>query len=344
MVRYWFAAALILTISSASAAALTICDAGSYVGDRVPGSLDIPVSLSEDGKTYPVRAMSAYTAGYSRNILCFQYQIVNVGTEAIPLAFWKLVDDYKAKDLNKQESRFRNRARPTSFDDPIKAPTKIKGLRAAETSAAAWQTVEDANKSKESSAGKFPVFSFAKASLLDPAVARAVQSGFLSDDDVAVLDYKAAQGEVAQVSDTIGSDSGFVYSNSGIDFKEKFSSYTYLKVGMGPKQTDGVQVRVFSPFLSALTKEPRETAQFLDAVSRFTKEPVPILTTSSSEQERLPSPNFASTQTFYVVEHPLTIEWLVRDDKGELKPSVQCVRIASYSPFPVSLNENFCVR
>jgi hypothetical protein len=344
MVRYWFVVALAVGMSSASAAQ-PICGAGNYIGDSIPDSSDIAANLSEDGKAYPVRAKSAYSAGYSRNTLCFQYEIVNTGTETIPLAYWNMVDDYKAKDLNGQESRFRSRARPTSFDDPIKAPTKIKGLRAAETTVAAWRTVEDANKSKESTAGASPVFSFAKASSLDPAVMSAVRSGLLSDDDVAVLDSKAVKDKFPAVSDTIGLDVGQLYSTSGMEFKEKDKtrSVTQLVVKLGARR-DGDKVRVFSPFLSAMRKEPRESGQFLEAISTYTKEPVPILTASSSEGDSIASPNFPLTRTFFVVEHPITIEWSVHDDKGELKPFSQCIRISSYSPFPVSLNEKFCVR
>jgi hypothetical protein len=166
----------------------------------------------------------------------------------------------------------------------------------------------------------------------------------LSDDEVAVLDLKAVTGKFPAVSDAIGLDVGQVYSSSGMEVKERerFRSFTHLLVKFGAR--DGDQVKVFSPFLSALKKEPRESSQFLDAISFYTKEPVPILTASSSAGELVASPLFASTQPFFVVEHPITIEWSVHDDKGELKPFSQCIRIASYSPFPVSLNEKFCVR
>ncbi|WP_156944933.1 hypothetical protein [Bradyrhizobium sp. Ec3.3] len=292
MARYWFVAALVVVAFPARGAP-TVCDAANYIGDNIPGALDISLSLSEDGKTYPIRAKSAVTEGYSRDILCFQYQIVNVGSETIPLAFWNLVDDYRAKDLNKHESRFRNRARPTSFDDPVKAPTKIKGLRAAETSATAWRTVEDASKSKDANGSRTPAFSFAKASSLDPAVADAVKSGLLPDVEVAIFDYNAAQGKAAPVSDAIGFDAGSVLSSSGIDFKEKASSYTYLQVNAVGPSIDG---------------------------------------------------SYAFDKTFYVVEHPLTIEWLVHTPDGKSVSSVQCIKIASYSPFPVSLSQQFCIR
>jgi hypothetical protein len=171
---------------------------------------------------------------------------------------------------------------------------------------------------------------------------------------VAVFDYKAAQGKAVPVSDFIGTTTGSVFSTSGVDFKEKASSFTFLNVRLNlifvpanpPTATTAGEVRIFSPFLSALGKEPRETAQFLESISRFTKEPVPILTTASENRgERLPSPSYDFNRTFYVVEHPLTIEWLARDNAtGTIRSSVQCIRIASYSPFPVSLNDKFCVR
>jgi hypothetical protein len=231
--------------------------------------------------------------------------------------------------------------RPTTYEDPVKAQTKIKGLRAAETIAQAWQTVEDAKKTTDANAVKDPVFSFAKASSLDPVTARAVTSGFLSDDDIAVVNYKAAQGTVGPVSDTIGSDDGLVLSISSIALKEKTRLTTFLKIKMPP----GSQVKIFSPFLTALMKEPTGTAQFLDGIYHYTKEPTPLMAVSDSKEERFPILNYDSTRKFYIVEHPITIEWQTRDNLGSLRSSsIQCARIASYSPFPVSLNERFCVR
>jgi hypothetical protein len=246
---------------------------------------------------------------------------------------------YAAKDLNGQESRFRNRVRPTTYEGPIKAQTKIKGLRSAETLAQAWQTVEGASKTKESNAVKNPVFSFAKASTLDTTVSDAVKSGFLPDDDVAVVDVKASQGKVGAVSDTIGSSDGLLVSSSEITLKEKTRLSTYLRIKMAPDS----QVRIFSPFLSALLREPAETAQFLDGISRYTREPTPLVAISVSADQLFPAVSYDLTRKFYVVEHPITIEWQTRNSDGSLKSSVQCARIASYSPFPVSLSERFCV-
>jgi hypothetical protein len=340
MVRYWVATALFLTMFPASATQL-VCGADNYAGDRTADPFNISTSLSEDGKAYPIHASSAFSEGYGRNLLCFQYQIMNSGNETIPLVFWNLLDDYRAKDLNGQESRFRNRTRPTTYDGPIKAPTKIKGLHSAETLAQAWQTVEDANKTKELIAARDPVFSFAKASSLDQTVANAVKSGFLPDDDVAVVNYKAAQGQVGPVSDAVGSGDGLVLSRSAIALKEKTLLAIFLRVKIPP----GSQVKIFSPFLSALVKEPTKTAQFLEGIYRYTTEPTPLVAISDSKDEQFPFIAYDATQKFYVVEHPITIEWQARDSIGSLKSSsVQCVRIASYSPFPVSLNERFCVR
>jgi hypothetical protein len=126
MARHWFLAFLVVIGISPVRAATTVCDAASYIGDQIPGSLDLSLSLSEDNQSYPIRVKSAVTQGNSRDILCFQYQLMNSGTAKIPLAFWNLVDDYRAKDLDTQESRFRNRSRPTTFDDPVKAPTKVR--------------------------------------------------------------------------------------------------------------------------------------------------------------------------------------------------------------------------
>jgi hypothetical protein len=280
MTRYWFAAAFSFTLSQASVAQ-QICAAQSYVGDSIPDSLNIATSLSDGDKAFSLRAKSAFSEGYGRNLLCFQYQIVNAGTEAIPLVFWNLLDDYTAKDLNGQGSRFRNRVRPTLYEGPIKAQTKIKGFRAAETLAQAWQTVEDAGKAKESNAVKDPVYAFAKASTLDPAVAGAVKSGFLPDDDVAVVDFKASQGRVGAVSDAIGSDDGLVVTSSEIVFKEKTLLSTYLKIKMAPDS----QVRIFSPFFSALLREPAEASQFLVGISRYAKEPTPLVAASVNADE-----------------------------------------------------------
>jgi hypothetical protein len=341
MARYWVATALFLTMSPATAAQL-VCGAENYAGDRTADPLNISTSLSENSKAYPIHANSAYSEAYGRNLICFQYEIVNSGNETIPLVFWNLVDDYRAKDLSGQESRFRNRTRPTKYDGPIKAPTKIKGLRSAEILAQAWQTVEDANKTKELIAVRDPVFSFTKASSLDPTVANAVKSGFLLDDDVAVMDYKvAAQGQVGPVSDAVGSGDGLVVSRSAIALKEKTLLANFLRVKIPP----GSQVKIFSPFLSALMKEPTKTAQFLEGIYRYTKEPTPLVATSNSKEEQFPFITYDSAQKIYVVEHPITIEWQTRDSIGSLKSSsVQCVRIASYSPFPVPLNGRFCVR
>jgi hypothetical protein len=339
MVRYWLAAALYLTMSSVSVAQ-RICDAEGYVGDRTPDPLSISTSLSEGGKAYPLRAQSAVSEGYGRTMLCFQYQILNAGAEAIPLVNWYLVDDYTAKDLNVKESRFRNRSRPTTFEGPIKAQTKINGLRSAQTQAPAWQTVEDAGKTKESNALKDPIFSFAKASTLDPTIASAVRSGFLPDDDVAVLDRNATQGDVGPVSDAIGSDDGFVFALSSITLKDRTFLGNFFKIKLAPNS----QVSIFSPFLSALMKEPTETAQLLDGIFRYSKEPTPLVATSANREAQFPYVKYPSTQKLYVVEHPITIKWQTVDNNGVPKTSVQCARIASYSPFPVSLNERFCVR
>ena len=340
MARYWIATAIFLTMSPACGAQL-VCGADNYAGDRTANPLNTSTSLSENGKAYSIHASSAFSEGYGRNLLCFQYQIVNSSNETIPLVFWNLLDDYRAKDLNGQESRFRNRTRPTTYNGPIRAPTKIKGLRSAETLVQAWQTVEDANKTRESNPVKDPVFSFAKASSLDPTVAGAVNSGFLPDDDVAVVDYKAAQGQVGPVSDAVGSGDGLVLSRSAIALNEKTLLSNFLRVKLPP----GSQVRIFSPFLSALMKEPTKTAQFLEGIYHYTKEPIPLVEISDSKEEQFPFITYDSTRKFYVVEHPITIEWQTRDSIGSLKSSsVQCARIASYSPFPVSLNERFCVR
>lgn len=267
---------------------------------------------------------------------------MNAGTETIPVAYWDLVDDYKAMDLVSQQSRFRNRQRPTVFDDPVKAPTKIKGLRAAETPAIAWRTVEQTANKKEADATKVPMFSFAKASSLDGAVADGVRSGLLPDEDVAVFDHQAAQGN-APVSDSVSLPIGSVRSISDVLFKDRATPYTTLFVKVNSVASSD-QVKVFSPFLSALRKGPKETATFLELISRFAREPDPIVSTSDIRDEELWGPSFDFKKKFYVVEHPLTIEWLALAPDGKVTSSVQCIRIASYSPFPVSLNDKFCVR
>jgi hypothetical protein len=45
------------------------------------------------------------------------------------------------------------------------------------------------------------------------------------------------------------------------------------------------------------------------------------------------------TQRAFVVEHPITIKW-----EGPQGDGTMCIRAAMYSPYPVSLNQDYCIK
>ena len=45
------------------------------------------------------------------------------------------------------------------------------------------------------------------------------------------------------------------------------------------------------------------------------------------------------SRRFFLVEHPITVKWRSRGTSGST-----CIRIASYSLFPVSLGSDYCIR
>jgi hypothetical protein len=336
--------ALISQLSTVSAA--TICDANVYVGDQLPNALSAAVTLFEDGKNYPVRIKSAgMQSPYTPNLFCFQYEIINVGGETLPLAFWDLVDDWRAVDLDVGKSRFRNRTRPTQFETAVKGPTVVKALRSAEAESIAWKTVEDATKAKKKAENDDPFsFGFAKASSLDASVSRAIENGFLADEKVAVVQYEK-EGKLPRVSDLVGTTEGVTYVNSSAEFSSQRNTFTTIIATPREGQSRFVNVRIFSPFLSALAIKPTNTDRFLDSVASYRKEPKPVLETSSVKGDSLyvESPPFPTSQRIYVVEHPITVEWTTDHPDGKRVTISQCLSVASYSPFPVTLNGSFCV-
>jgi hypothetical protein len=82
--------------------------------------------------------------------------------------------------------------------------------------------------------------------------------------------------------------------------------------------------------------KPKSTSEFLRNLMESRR---PITKLSDKGDFVVSNQALGSAQRLFIVEHPVTIKWSSPDAGG-----VTCIKVASYSLFPVSVGQEYCIR
>jgi hypothetical protein len=290
-------------------------------------------SVCLQGWTFPNSRFSlAGPTPWTTNFLCLRYELENVGDTKIPLVYWKLINEGGTFDLAAHDRLRRALRRPSQSKEAVQGPTEIKAFRTEQITTNVWQRIEDwqANTKKAEASEQMPYFHFDRSAVLDAAAEKAIEQGLIADAEVAVID-PPSNVLPPPVADALGtSDVAFDMVSQLVQDRERLRGVTSISAKLAPK----VKVEAFAPALSAMEKDPQNTEEYIKALKearRFGSE----LTDKGIFFSFFLR---GSVRRVFIVEHPISLHWF--DPGGR---HTVCIKVASYSPFPVSLDDSYCM-
>lgn len=334
--------AIALTSTSADASDGTACDLSRPLLESHIGAAVDPQSFLNDGKQYPVKVISlAQPAPWGTNFMCLRYKIENSGAETIPLMYWHLIDEKKTHDLapGVENAIQRKRVEPTIYKQPMKTTTKVKAFRSEVLTAEIWTVVEKVSSHAENKISDGPTIVFAKMSSFGGAISSAIVSDRLVDAQIAIVkDSRQKDGLLPPLSDELKTPLGTIVTSSvGVSDKTKGSLISRGQVGFISDK--GYTAEIYAPAIPAMM-ESKSSEQFIELARKMKEFPRPIGLKVGVIKGGQGVEYYASNPAdIYIVDHPITAVW--RLPNGETQ--VQCMRAATYSPFPVSLGAEYCV-
>jgi hypothetical protein len=327
----------------AAAQVRSSCNAfDGYLESNTPNVLYDNPHFTVGGSKYPLNVFSlAEPAPWALNFMCLRYELHNIGKDAVPLVYWDLLNEWSATDLAADEHVVRTRRRPSVTKDPVRGPTTIRAFRSEEISTTAWQTVEDWQKSIKKAAlpNSDARFSIMRSAALDPAAAKAIDNGDIPDGDVVVFDLDNDPfGGPPEVADAIKSSWGSFEASSGPYLGGAASDFTPLSHGvyyrMSIKRKPEVRIEVYAPALFAM-EDSRNIVDYIRAL-KSSRQPIKWITEKGVANY---GDLLRGRSQAFLVEHPVTVKWSGLEGSGSI-----CITVASYSPYPVNLGQDYCVR
>lgn len=285
---------------------------------------------------FPVHVFSlAGITPWTTNFLCLRYELKNAGDQKIPLIYWKLVNEKGTFDLVPGDPGRLRRVlrRPSAFREAVQGPTVIKAFRSEEITTIAWQRMEDwqAGTKKAGMWEQTPYLHFDRSAALDPAAKRAIEQGLIADAEVAVIE-PPSDVVPPPVGDALGTSDGVLNTVSQLlrDPGDPLRGLTVISAKLAPK----VRAEAFAPALVAMENYPENTEAYLEPLKS-----APGSIGELSEKGRYFGFSLKGAgKRVFIVEHPISLHWFSPEDRHTM-----CIKVASYSPFPISLDENYCV-
>jgi hypothetical protein len=174
-----------------------------------------------------------------------------------------------------------------------------------------------------------------RSATLDPAAKKAVEDHQIPDVEVAVIEPAGYSIAVPPpVSDNLEASFGVLSATSQV---LRLSSYFEVYTTIVFKAAADVKLdEAFAPALVAMQKE--NTEGFLQALP--TDRSRASITGLIQKGEYYTASLPFNDKPVFIVEHPISIHWQTPDRA----PHAACVKVTSYSRFPVSLDDRFCYR
>lgn len=295
---------------------------------------------------FPVHVFSlSGVPPWTTNFICLRYELENTGNNTIPLVFWNLINEWSALDLPAHKRLTRVRRRPSASKNAVQAPTVIKAFRSEEISTVAWQWMEDwlATLKKSGMTEPVPNTHFERSATLDPAAKKAIEAGEIPDTEVAVIEPPGdAVATPPIVSDTLIASFGEFDTVSGVSVynftkerdprQPRYAVYTSITI----KPSANTRIEAFAPALVGIEKYADNIQGYLQALHDSSGSLGEI---SDKSVYTASAPIKAASERVFIVEHPISVHWF--DPAGRHST---CVTVASYSPFPINLDQKYCIR
>jgi len=269
----------------------------------------------------------------------FWYELLNGTSDKVPIVFWDLIDEGSAFDLPGHDRLRAQKRRLSKHTQGFEGPTKIGAFRDKTVESIALQTFEEVAKKLaqgKATSQENPFLKFERSAVLDPAAANAIQLRQIPDVEVAVIDGSGDAVDVPPpVSDMLAAPFGEIHSTSSVYSGGPGTYGVYSSIEMKPRSD--VKIEVFAPALLALQKlrGGGTTAAYLDLL-KGSREPISSLPAKVFTVSALA---IEKPERVFVVEHPVTVKWIGPSGQGST-----CLKAALYSPFPVSIGSDYCVR
>jgi hypothetical protein len=258
-----FAAATTISVGSTAPLAPSACSVDGELSPTTPNvKYDGSPSFSDDGVLFPVHVYSLYELPpWQTNTLCFRYELENAGNNLVPLAYWKLMDEYSAYDLAAHDRIKRNKKRLSLSKTAVEGPTVIEAFRSQRVPTIAWMTIEDWNASafkKAEMSETVHYLHFERSATLDPAANKAIQDHQISDAEGTVIEpagYFASTPPSVndRVSAPFGAleTSSLIYSARYLDTAGAHSFYYVITSIQIAPSAEAKLTAVFAPALVA---------------------------------------------------------------------------------------------
>lgn len=335
-----FAAAMSIRVGSAPLMPSACNTDGELSSTTLNVKYDGSPSFSDKGIAFPAHVYSLYELPpWQTNVLCFRYEFENAGNILIPLSYWKLMDEYSAYDIPAHDRIKRSKRRLSLSKTAVEGPTVIEAFRSEQVPTFAWMTIEDwhASVAKKAEASEpTPYLHFERSATLDPAANKAIQDHQIPDADIAVIEpagYYASKPP--PVSDELNAPFGLVRTSSVV-FSTGSQYAVYSSIVFEPK-TDAKISEMTAPALVAMEANPNDTESYLRALAdQSSRRSIQRLIEKHDYTVYL---YFKFGNPLFLVDYPITIRW--SDPRGK---HVACTKVASYSAFPVSLDQSYCLK
>jgi hypothetical protein len=293
--------------------------------------------FDEGGRRFPTQVFSiANPAPTAQNFLCLRYEWQNNGSETIPLAYWDLQSEGDSFDFLPQARRVRILMRPSASTEPVRGSTKIKAFGSQEVPTTAWMRVEDSSVKKISISS--PFLRFEESAALDPEAKQAIKDRQIPDVEIAVFTPSPSGfPDWPAVQDIFRSPLGSFKANSRVSVPDKTKFFPFevdTRIEIQPNPEIKIEA-VIAPALVALERA-ESTAQFVKLLSESRQ---PWDEFSIAKGAGVSRRFTKESKRFFLIEHPVTIKWSTRGTSGST-----CIRMASYSLFPVSLGSDYCIK
>jgi hypothetical protein len=302
---------------------------------------DSPTFLFK-GLQFPVNVFSlANQAPWTANFICLRYELENATGNTVPLVFWNLIDEWRTNDLPGHGRLARVRRRPSASKNAVQAPTKLKAFRSEEVSTMAWQRIEDWSPAQQKAEMPETMqhLRFERSAALDPVAKTAIEAGQIPDVEVAVVNHRADFTSLPPpVGDTLRIPLGEVQTVSRVvrlPPKDGSAEQLLVDTSIVIRPSPGVKVEGFAPALVAM--RTTATDDYLLALEK-SREGLGGLPATGGEVS-LSALTRDDANEVYIIEHPVSVHWFSSDQR-----SATCIIIASYSPFPISVGQDYCIR